>query len=152
MSVSIQTRRAWSEIDSLMEVLDEKTKNKIPLKLRNFFKEEKDASYVKKIDVTRPISEQNLLSETLAIVAMLNLEYVCEDENEKQALQKIYDENEIKYKNKMKEKYSLSFLNKESPKVMQEETTQEAKTQVVEYQAKGFWGKLIQKIKSLLKH
>lgn len=37
---------------------------------------------------------------------MLYLEYICEDENEKKELKKIYDLNEEKYQKQLSEKYN----------------------------------------------
>ena len=83
MSVSIKTRQAYSEIDEFIGLLTVAEQNEIPQKLRNFFKEQKDKNYVKNINPNIPIKEQNLLEETLALIAMLNLQYWCKDEKEK---------------------------------------------------------------------
>ena len=80
MSVSIKTRQAYSEIDEFLGLLSEEQRNEIPKKLREFFKEEKDTEYIKNIDRNIPIKEQNLKEETLAIIALLNLQYWCKDE------------------------------------------------------------------------
>lgn len=88
MGVSKHTREAYSEIDEFLSLLTEEQIKKIPLKLREFFEEEKDKEYNKKIDSEIPIKDQNLKSETLAIIAMLNLQYWCEDEQEKERLKK----------------------------------------------------------------
>ena len=47
MGVSINTRKAYSEIDEFLGLLSEEQRNKIPKKLREFFKEEKDQEYKK---------------------------------------------------------------------------------------------------------
>ena len=47
MGLSINTRQAYSEIDEFLSLLTEEQINKIPLKLRKFFKEEKDKEYTK---------------------------------------------------------------------------------------------------------
>ena len=39
-----------------------------------FFKKEKDNNYKKEIDINIPIQYQNLKEETLALIAILNLE------------------------------------------------------------------------------
>ena len=64
------------------QMIDEQ-RDKIPQKLREFFKEERDTNYIKGINPTKPIKNQNLKEETLGIIALLNLQYWCEDENEK---------------------------------------------------------------------
>lgn len=114
MELSINTRQAYSEIDELLELITEEEKNQIPKKLRDFFKEEKDKSYHKNISYDIPIKEQNLKEETLAIIALLNLQYWCKDEKEKENLKIIYAENERKYQEELREKYNPDniFKNK----------------------------------------
>lgn len=89
-------KQAYAEVDEILGIIEDSFLNKIPKKLRDFFKSAKDKNYSKKIDTNRAIEEQSLLSETLAIIAFLNLKYWCEDEKEKERLIKIYKENENK--------------------------------------------------------
>ena len=112
MSVSIKTRQAYSEIDEFLGLLSEEQRNEIPKKLREFFKEEKDKEYVKNIDANIPIKDQNLKEETLAIIALLNLQYWCKDEEEKKRLQAIYNQNEKKYQEMLYEKYNPNDIFK----------------------------------------
>ena len=105
MYISLATRQAYSEIVTFLRILDDSTVNKIPLKLKEFFEREKDKNYIKEIHTDIPISEQNLKKETLAIIALLNLKYWCDDEEEKTRLKKIYAENEKKYQSDLKNKY-----------------------------------------------
>ena len=49
MSISIITRQSYSEIDEFLNLLDEETRNEIPKKLREIFKNEKDNQYHKEI-------------------------------------------------------------------------------------------------------
>ena len=86
--LSANTRQAYTEIDNFIELLDEYNRNKGPKKLREYFKKEKDNTYTKTINPNIPIKEQNLKEETLALIAMLNLQYWCEDEEEKRRLKK----------------------------------------------------------------
>jgi len=86
--LSANTRQAYTEIDNFIELLDEYNRNKVPKKLREYFKKEKDNTYTKTINPNIPIKEQNLKEETLALIAMLNLQYWCEDEEEKRRLKK----------------------------------------------------------------
>lgn len=112
MSVSIKTRQAYSEIDEFLGLLSEEQRNEIPKKLRAFFKKEKDKEYVKNIDANIPIKDQNLKEETLAIIALLNLQYWCKDEEEKKRLQAIYNQNEKKYQEMLYEKYNPNDIFK----------------------------------------
>lgn len=146
MSISIATRQAYTEIDNFIELLDEYNKNKIPQKLREYFKKEKDKEYIKNINPNQPIKEQNLKEETLALIAMLNLQYWCEDENEKQRLKAIYAENERKYQDKLREKYNPDNLFKNKQKVVEEKIEE---TSMVEYK-ESIIKKILNKILNFL--
>ena len=98
MNISKTTRRAYSEVDEFLSLISEENLNKVPQEIKNLFKEEKDKKYVKNIDPNEDIAKQDLMEETLAIIAMLNLKYWCEDEKEKERLIEIYQNNEEKYK------------------------------------------------------
>ena len=144
--LSVNTRQAYTEIDNFIELLDEYNRNKVPKKLREFFKREKDNTYTKIIDPNIPIKEQNLKEETLALIAMLNLQYWCEDEEEKRRLKKIYSDNEIKHQQKLREKYNPDNIFN-SRKTENIETVAEP-VAMVEYK-ESFFSRIINKIKNI---
>ena len=146
--LSVNTRQAYTEIDNFIELLDEYNRNKVPKKLREFFKKEKDDTYSKVINPNIPIKDQNLKEETLALIAMLYLQYWCEDENEKRRLKKIYSDNEIKHQQKLREMYNPEnvFKTKQKQELIENEiSSEEIKENVamVEYKKETF----IEKIK-----
>ena len=96
--ITSQIRKAYSEVDELIDLFTEKEKQKIPQEVREFIKKEKDKEYVKNINPDIPIKDQGLKQETLEIIAYLNLEYICEDDEEKARLKRVYKQNEEKYK------------------------------------------------------
>lgn len=106
MELSINTRQAYSEVDEFLGILSSEQRNRVPQKIRELFEQERDRDYKKVIDATIPIKGQNLKEETLAIIALLNLQYWCEDENEKQRLKEIYAKNEQIYQEMLREKYN----------------------------------------------
>lgn len=149
MNVSQSTRQAYAEIDEFIELLDIKDKNKIPKKLREFFKLEKDKEYIKNIDVTKSIEEQNFKEETFALIAMLNLKYICEDEEEKTRLKKIYQENENKYQAELREKYNTDNIFKRKEKQHTIKTVQKTQqVEIIEYK-ESILKKLIRRIKNV---
>ena len=148
MSIPASTGQAYSEIDTFIELLDEYSKNKIPQKLRKVFKMEKDKEYKKNINPNIPIKEQNLKKETLALIAMLNLQYWCEDENEKQRLKAIYAENEIKYQDELREKYNPDNLFKNKQKEIKEKIEEIA---MIEYKEDSLFTKIKEFILNILK-
>ena len=97
MELSNITRQAYSEVTEIINLLDEDDRKKIPLNLRKYFEKERDKKYNKTIDLSVSMKEQGLKRETIAIIAMLNLNYICNDKSEREKLQKKYGENEKKY-------------------------------------------------------
>lgn len=134
MEIGIQTKQAYSEIDEFLSLLDEKTRNEVPSKLREFFFNEKDNNYHKGINPNIPIKEQNLKNETLALIALLNLQYWCKDENEKERLKQVYANNENQYQEKLRKKYNPdNIFKKNSDNHKQIEDKIEKPKQLVEY-------------------
>jgi len=148
--LSVNTRQAYTEIDNFIELLDEYNRNKVPKKIREYFKKEKDNTYTKIIDPNIPIKEQNLKEETLALIAMLNLLYWCEDEEEKQRLKKIYSDNEIKHQQKLREMYNPDDVFKtKNTEVKNELNNTNDELAVIEYK-ESFLNRVISKIKRFL--
>lgn len=133
MGVSINTRKAYSEIDEFLGLLSEEQRNKIPQKLREFFKEEKDQDYKKGINPNVAIKNQNLKEETLGIIALLNLQYWCEDENEKQRLKEVYAKNEQVYQEMLQVAFNPDDIFKKRTANVEKEQEQAENTQIVEY-------------------
>ena len=153
MELSINTRQAYSEIDELLELITEEEKKQITKKLRDYFKEEKDKSYHKNINSDIPIKEQNLKEETLAIIALLNLQYWCKDENEKEKLKTIYAENEKKYQNKLRKKYNHENIFNNRKNEYNKENNNEDNSigvQIVEYKGPIF-NRIVNKILEILR-
>lgn len=133
---------AYTEVDTILSLMDEKYVNRIPNKLREMFKEGKSTDYKPNIDPKKSLNEQNLQRETLVILATLGLNYWCESEEEKQELIKAYSENEKKNEAEIREKYNPDNIFKNNS--IQENT------QLTEYHENVF-KKLWNKIKSLFK-
>ena len=112
MYISEKNRQAYTEIDNFIELLDEKDKNKIPKKLRQLFKDEKDMYYDKTINPNIPIKDQNLKKETLALIALLYIKYICKDKQKIKRLIEIYRNNDIKTQEILMKKYNPDDLFK----------------------------------------
>ena len=141
MGVSINTRQAYSEVDEFLGLISNEHRNKIPKKLREFFREEKDTTYIKGINPNVPIKNQKLKEETLGIIALLNLQYWCEDENEKKRLKEVYAKNEKRYQEYLQVQFNPNEIFKKK------EPTQESLS-IVEYK-ESIIKKLVNKIKNI---
>lgn len=109
-----QYQQTLADIDVILENIGENEKNKIPQKLKDFIKENKDTDYVPSINTKIPIEDQALSEETRAFIAILYLNYWYKDEADKQELKSIIRENEKKYIEEISEKYSYDNLFKKS--------------------------------------
>ena len=103
--------KAYAEVDEILSFMEDVYIDKIPKKLRELFKNERLEDYKPNIDPKIPLDEQKLQKKTFSILAMLNLNYWCEDKKEKQDLIAIYAENDRK-KEELREKYNPDNLFK----------------------------------------
>ena len=87
--------KAYSEVDKILSFMEIRYVEKVPKKMREMFKNEKLQDYEPNIDKNIPLEEQQLERKTLAILAMLNLNYWCENEEEKEELIRAYSNNEF---------------------------------------------------------
>lgn len=149
MGVSINTRQAYSEIDEFLRLLSIEQRNEIPQKLRDLFTQEKDSDYRKGIDPTIPIKEQNLKEETLALIALLNLQYWCKDEAEKQRLKSVYSKNEEVYQEMLREKFNPDNIFKKEATISEDKEETQC-LQMVEYKEPLF-KKIVNKVLQIFK-
>ena len=79
----------------------------------------------------------------MAIIALLNLQYWCKDEEEKKRLQEIYAQNEKEYQDMLYEKYNPNdiFKKKEGTTIENNNEIKE-KMQMVEYKDSVFKRKI----------
>lgn len=143
--ISNETKKAYSEVTCFLNLLNENDKAKIPIDLIEFFQKSMDKSYFMKINPYLDIKDQNLMQETLAIIAMLNLKYWCDDEYEKRELIRKYKENDKKYDSATDDirVADVVFTKKNEP------SNKKLLTDVVEitpYKKDNFFHKLIKRI------
>lgn len=142
------TMEAYAEVDTILNLMDEKYVREIPEKLRELFKNKKAKDYSKNIVDNIPLKEQNLNKETLSILAVLNYNYWCKDEKRKKELWDIYSENERKYQQELREKYNPDDLfKKRNPEKSLNDTSKE-ESAIIEYK-ESIFKKIINKIKSM---
>lgn len=109
MGISLNKKRAFSEVDAFLSTLGKSYINKIPKDILDVIKSEKDESYKVKIDPDISIESQDFSREAISIILWLNLEFFCNDE-QKELLEKIYNNNQKLYEKEQKEKYSVENI------------------------------------------
>ena len=146
--------KAYVEVDEILSFMEDVYIDKIPKKLRELFKNERLEDYKPNIYPKIPLDEQKLQKKTFSILAMLNLNYWCEDEKEKKDLIAIYEENDRKKEEELREKYNPYnlFKKKETEQKIEEpQKNTSENTALVEYKEEKFFKKLIKKIISFFK-
>ena len=66
--------------------------------LLDFIDKERDINYEPIIDENKPLNEQNILKESRAMIAMLELDYWCETDEEIAELLRVLQTNEQELK------------------------------------------------------
>ena len=138
-------KKAYSEIYEILNLMEEEYVNKVPQKLRDLFKMEKEDNFSVNINIDKPLENQNLQKDTLTILAVLYINYWSESDEEKQELIKLF--RDVDKRNE--EFYSTENLFKKQEKKanLNENTTN---LQLI-VPKNNFFIKIINKIKNLFK-
>ena len=142
---------AYAEVYEILSFMEQKYVDRIPLKLLELFKEEKEKEYKPNINPTIPLDEQNLQKKTLSILAMLNLNYWCEDENEKKELIALYAENDKIKEEELREKYNPDNLFRKKEQIVEDNEIKQENTQLIEYKEQNIFKKILNKIMNFFK-
>lgn len=147
------TKEAYAEVDEILNLMDKKYVEEVPVKLRKIFSENKLKGFIKTIMPNKPLEEQNLSKETLAILAVLNYNYWCKDEEKKKQLMEQYSNNEKKYQEELREIYSADNLFKSKLTQDQKEICEEKQvnTHMVEYKKPKWYKRIFDKILKIFK-
>lgn len=138
---------AYAEIDEILNLLEDNYRERVPKKVRDFFKEEKMKDYHPEIDIEKTLIEQNLKRETMVLLAILNLNYWCENEEEKQRFLNELDKNEEE-KKELEEKYNPDNLFKKEKQI---KILKEENTSLIEYKKTNMLKRVFEKIMNFFK-
>ena len=141
---SIEFSEGISETLDILKYMEKSYIDKIPKKFKEFLEKNKSKDYIPSLDHRKKLNELYLKNETKNILAIIYMNYWCTPE-EKNNYVKILQTNEIKYQEKLKEKYNTDnlFKNKETKIEIVNNSVA-----MVEYQ-KSFFTKFIKKLKSI---
>lgn len=138
MEIVFERKVAYAEVCKILNSMDKKYVEKIPSKLKEFFKNNALPDYNFNVDMNKPLIEQNLKRKTLIILAMLNINYWCEDEKHKQELLHKYSENKRIYQEELREKYNIDNIFKNKTSKLEKVETTENCIAMVEYKESIF--------------
>lgn len=146
--VTNEFAEASAELIEILNYFPKSEVEKIPLKLRIFFKRVANPNYCAKIDPYKPLNQQNIKEKTKDLIAVLYRNYWCNKE-EKDLLDAQLSENDKKYEEKIKEQYKSNNIFNNSPKNI-ENTFVEKYTELIEYKESKWYSTIILKIKKIL--
>lgn len=135
----------YAELSEILKMMEPEEVNKIPKKLLEVIEKEKSNTYIPNYDSKIELNSQSIKKETLAMLALLYINYWCEDENEKKEYLKLIEKNEQKYQVELNKKTDITkFFESEKKERMQEQSLT-----IVEN--KNLITRIIEKIKKLWK-
>jgi hypothetical protein len=133
------------EVDVILNHLKESDYNKIPKKIIEIIKQNKDKEYIWNYDETKELKEQNVSKDTFAIVSYINTNYLL-NEQQKNFVEKLYKYNQQKLNNIKKEKYNVdNIFNKKNEVTVKGDIVTKENMQMLEYK-ESFFRKIINKI------
>lgn len=142
--MNIKTKEIYSEVYQVLNLLGNEYIDKLPNSLFNMLKEKRNTNYNPQYIEDIPLNKQNIRKETLAIIALLHLNYWCDNEKEKLELKQILKNHEDKYQQELRNKYNSEDIFK---KRIQENIVKN-QVSMIEYKEPLF-KRFISKIKSI---
>ncbi len=139
--VTKEFAEASAEINEILKYLPKEEVEKIPSKLREFFKEVSSKDYVTNINPNMPLDKQQIKEKTKDIIALIYRNYWCSEEERKELDQKLI-ENDRKFEEELREKYNPDniFKNNVTTTKKEESEVKEAKIeQSLVPQERGKW-------------
>lgn len=134
---------AYSEVYAILNEMSPIYIEKIPKKLRTIIIEEMDKKYKPEIALDIPLEQQNLNEKTYTILAMINLNYWCDDSEHKKELIQLYSKND-----KVKEEAKRKKYNPDE--IFENKSNSTEKLYLVEYK-QTIVRKILERIKSWFK-
>lgn len=143
--MTYETRQAYAEICEVLQYMPEEYLKKIPKKIIKLFQTAKLENCEVNINKSNPLDKNYLSRETMVIIATLNYQYWCPNQEVKKDLNKIYNANNQKYQKEIEERYNPDNLFKN--RRTKESNDKEKDQALVEYKEKTFIQRILDKIK-----
>lgn len=145
-----ESQLAYAEVDAILDLLETEAVEKIPLKVREFFKREKDKNYIPKISEDfSELDNMELMRETICLLTILDINYWCETEEERQfILNKLKDNDRIK-EEELRERYNPDNIFKSKNKL--DNSINNESVALIEYKERSIIKRILDKILRFLK-
>ncbi len=142
-------REAFSEVAQIINLMPSNLVSRIPLEFKQIIQAEKSKTYIP--NITEPIEQCALKTETIIILALIYRDFLCSKEERENLIARDTN-NLVEFEKKLREKYNSDniFKNRNTTQYSQEEYPKE-QTAIVEYKEKKFLQKLFDRIKHIFK-
>lgn len=147
--MNIKTKEIYSEVYQVLNLLGNEYIDKLPKSLFNMLEEKRNINYEPKYIEDLPLNKQNIKKETLSIIALLHLNYWCENADEKNKLNQMFKNNEDRYQDELRKKYNSEDIFKKKLEFENEEQTKEKYLTVI--QEEKWHQKIFKLIKRILR-
>lgn len=138
-------KMALTEVFEILEYLPNDITSKVPQKLMDFIKKEKDDDYL--VNINQPLNIQDYSKEAIVLLGMIYKDYLCSQE-EKNELEKKTIELYKEYEQENAEKYSSNKLFAEDEKIRNFTNTSDLENNVQLAKTNENW---FEKIKKFIK-
>ena len=143
-----KTKEIYSEVYQFLNLLGNDYIDKLPTSLINMLREKREVNYNPEYTYDIPLNEQNIKKETMSIIALLYLNYWCEDEKEKLEVKQILKSNEDNYQLELRKRYNPDNIFKNHKQELKKvEANIDDETSMIPYK-KSTFRKIINKLKS----
>ena len=97
--------KVFTEVDEILSYLPEELLSKLPARLKNEIKNNKDTEYEFKYNEKKELMNQDIYEQTKDFISLIYIMYIC-NKTEKRELLEACKENERKKEQSRKRKYS----------------------------------------------
>lgn len=143
-----ETKEIYSELYQILTLLGEEYIEKLPHNLPKLLEEKRDLEYIPQYTGKIPFNQQQVRKETLAILALIHLNYWCEDDEEKQKLLQMLNKNEQSFQEELREQYNPDEIFKDRKRTG---ILQEQENMALVLIKENWCKKMIKKIKDIFK-
>lgn len=143
--VTKELSEAAVEFNSILEYTSEDLKNKIPKKFLDFLQSIQSETYKFEYDKTKKLDEQKLKPKTRGLIALVYQDYICNDAEKEEYIQKSQKIIQQIEENK-REKYNPNDIFKDKKIDNDKDTTNTV--EIVEYK-ESIIKRIIRKIKNI---
>ena len=124
--------KIYSEVYALIQLVGREYQDMIPTKIKTNIDAKRDKEYTPVYNIDIPLEKQNISKDSLAILAIIEYNYWCKTENDKQEFIKELKQIDLENEKKLRELYNPDNIFKKSNLTLQNNNEKVALIEVKE--------------------